>query len=205
MLALLVGGTPAGAAPPGEAILPPAGHAAGDARALAEAHGGELRALLRDLARCAPTLVVDRHGVAFRRPRGEPGAPLHLTLWAWVPGDAPLPGADPAGRAGEAFRRYGRVVFRRLLARGAILTDDRVGGYGFVLSWLGPGVRAGRPIAESLVLFADKVAGANFALDTIAAAPFLERVRVRLFEGETELPAARLPVADDGPAVGEPC
>jgi len=202
----LLGGIPARAGPPhGETILPPVGHAAGEARALAEAHGPQLRALADGLARCAPALTVDRHGIGFRRPQARPGAAPHLTLWAWLPADAPPPGRDPATRAGEAFRRYGRVLFRHLLARGAVLTDDRVGGYGLVLSWLGPASRGGRPIAESLVLFADKVAGANLALDTIGPGVFLDRATVRLFEGQTELSGVRPTIDGDGPPVAEPC
>ncbi len=86
-----------------------------------------------------------------------------------------------------------------------MFADRRVGGYGLVLSWLGPAFRGGRPIAESLALFADKLAVANFAHDTIGPAAFLARAEVRLFDGQTELPSSRLTVADGGAPVAEPC
>jgi hypothetical protein len=199
-----LGGVPARADAQDALILPPAAHATGQARALAEAHAGELRALAGAVARCAPAVTIERRGIAFQRPQQAPAATPHLTLWVWLPAE-PLPGGDPAARAGEAFRRYGRLLVRRLVARSAILTDDRVGGYGLILSWLGPGSQSGRPIAESLVMFTDKVTAANFALDTIAAPTFLERAELRLFEGRSELAGARPTMGDEEPPVRGSC
>jgi hypothetical protein len=187
-----------------EAILPPAGHVAGEPRALSEAHGAELRALVADLDRCGSGLSVERHGISFRRPQADPGARPHLTLWVWLHDPAPV-GGDPTARAADAFRRLGQPLLRRLLQRSGVFADGRVGGYGLVLSWLGPTSRAGRTVAESLILFADKLATANFVHETIGPATFLARATVRIFDGQTEVGGAPLAVADDGTPAEQPC
>jgi hypothetical protein len=203
------GGTPGqpalAPAPSDEAILPPASYTVPEARALAEAHAAELVAVRADLGRCPAGVALQRHGLAFRRSRGNPSAPPHLVLWVWLDGAALPRGRDPAGRGGEAFRRHGQVLLRRVLARPAVFADPRVGGYGLVLSWVGPTSLAGRPVAESLALFADKLTTANFVHETIGPAAFLARAEVRLFDGETEVPASRLVVTDDGAPTAEPC
>jgi hypothetical protein len=201
--ALALAATAGGQGAP-EAIMPPAGHVAGEPRALMEAHGAELRALVTALRRCASVLSVERHGISFRRPQAEPGARPHLTLWVWVHDPAPV-GADPAARAADAFRRHGQWLARRLLQRSGVFADARVGGYGLVISWLGPTSRGGRTVAESLVLFADKLAAANFAHETIGPATFLARASLRVFDGQTEIDGPRLAVTDDGASGEEPC
>lgn len=207
LAAVLLAPTGAGAAPADDAILPLESYASTDARALAEAHGAELRGLQGELRPCAPRIGVQRHGIAFRRPRAvaETAAP-YLTLWVWLDADALPAATDLPARAAAAFRRYGQALFRRLVARSPIFADTRVDGYGVILSWLSPEPKAGRPQAESLAVFADKVTAANFALDTIGPSTFLTRAAVRAFDGQAELGSLPLAVEDDGaPAAGLPC
>jgi len=198
----------AGAAPglaAEEAILPLDAHTVPDARALAGEYAGELRALNAGLARCAPELDVPRHGIGFRRPRGSAGGPPYLTLWVWLDPERPPRGPTLTSRASAAFGRYGHGLFARLLDRSPVFADSRVGGYSLVLTWLGPTERGGRLVGESLAVFADKLATANFVHDTIGPATFLARAEVRAFDGETELPPPAL-VLDDGAApAGLPC
>lgn len=183
-----------------EAILPLEQHAAGEARALAVEHAGELRRLQAELQPCATRLDVQRHGLAFRRPQTQPAAAPHLTLWVWVdPGQSPA-GGSLVARAGGVFGRHGRVLFARLLARTPVFTDPRVGGYGLILTWLSPAQRGGRLVGESLAVFADKLAVANFVHETIGAATFLARADVRAFDGQTELASPGLVVDDDAGA-----
>ncbi|MGH7322097.1 MAG: hypothetical protein ACRELA_21080 [Candidatus Rokuibacteriota bacterium] len=191
------------ALPREEAILPIESHMA-DTRALAETHIRELHGLYADLPRCVTGVGVERHGIGFRRPRGNPAAPPSLTLWVWLVGDQPPRGADLTARAGTAFRRYGQPLFRQLVARSAVFADARVGGYGLVLTWLGPARREGRLVGESLAVFADKITAANFAHDTIAPTVFLTRSDVRAFDGQTELGSLRVSVEDDGTLVVAP-
>jgi hypothetical protein len=179
-----------------EAILPLEQHAAGDAHALAADHAGELRRLQAEFEPCAGRLDVQRHGLAFRRPQSQPAAAPHLTLWVWVD-----PGRSPAGgslveRAAGVFGRQGRALFARLLARSPVFADPRVGGYGLILTWLSPAQRGGRLVGESLAIFADKLAAANFVHQTIAAATFLARADVRAFDGQTELTSPSLAIDD---------
>jgi hypothetical protein len=55
-------------------------------------------------------------------------------------------------------------------------------------------------VGESLVMFADKLTGANYVFGTIGPSVFLERARVRIFDGQIEVTPARLSVDDDIPA-----
>jgi len=190
---------PALAQPADESILPPEAHAP-DMRALVQEHAAGLRRLHAELARCAPELAIQKNGIAFRRPRGHSDGPPHLTLWVWLDGTRPPRGRSFGARAGEAFGRYGQGLFRRLLGQSAVFADARVGGYGLILTWVGPTERGGRVVGESLAVFADKVAVANFVLDTIGPEAFLSRAEVRAFDGETELPPPSLGLDDAAPA-----
>jgi len=203
---LLGGGRDVSVALPAEdAILPLEGYTQPDAQALAREHAAELGVLQTELRRCAPGLQLERHGIGFRHPQRVAGATPYLTLWVWLDRIGLPRGADLAGRAGGAFRRFGQPLVRRLIARTQVFTDQRVGGYGLILTWLGP--RTGeRLIAESLALFADKVTAANFAHDTIAPDVFLSRAAVRVFDGQKELPSLRLVGEDAGaPFNAAPC
>src|SRR5262245_45768026 len=193
---------PAGLAlalPADESILPPEAHAA-DLRPLVQEHAPALRQLYADVARCAPELAVQKKGIAFRRPRGRTDGPPHLTLWVWLDTARPPQGRSFAARAGEAFGHYGQALFRRLLGQSPVFADARVGGYGLILTWIGPTQRSGRVVGESLAVFADKLAAANFALDTIGPTAFLARAEVRAFDGETELPVPSLGLDDAAPS-----
>jgi hypothetical protein len=200
-LAIGVGAARASAQPADEALLPLDSYTTADARALASAHAGELRALQGALARCPAGAAIHRHGLAFRRPRGQTGALPYLSLWVWL---EPADGADLAARAADAFRRHGPRLFRRLVGRSAVFADARVGGYGLVLSWIGPRRQEGREVAESLAVFANKLAAANFAHDTIGPATLLSRAEVRLFDGQTEVTGPRIPIEDSADTVPAP-
>jgi hypothetical protein len=202
---VLAAASRAPAQPAEEAILPIEGYAARDARELAAAYSDELRALEAELRRCASGLDVHQHGIAFRRPRGGPAAP-YLTLWVWLTRAHSLRGADLHARASLAFGSYGQALFRRLLARSPVFADPRVGGYGIILTWPKPApMGGGRLVTESLAVFADKLAVANFAHDTIPASRFVTRADVRAFDGQTELASPRLGLEDDAPAAASAC
>jgi hypothetical protein len=96
-------------------------------------------------------------------------------------------------------------VARQLLGRSAVFTDHRVGGYGIVLTWLGPTPRNGRLVAESVAVFADKLATANFAHETVAPDAFLARAEVRLFDGDIETGSPTLVAGGSAPPVPTPC
>lgn len=180
-----------------EAILPLGQHTPGEARALAAEYAVELRRLQAELQPCAARLDVQRHGIAFRRPQTRPDAAPSLTLWVWVESGPPAGGGSLAARAAGVFERHGRGLFARLLARSPLFADPRVGGYGLILTWLSPTQQGGRLVGESLAVFADKLAVANFVHETIGAATFLARADVRAFDGQTELTSPRLTVDDD--------
>jgi hypothetical protein len=167
-------------------------------RALAQEHGAELSRLARELAPCAGRLDVMRHGIAFRRPQTRPSGPPHLILWVWVEPDRTPAGTSLGARASTVFERHGRRLFGRLLERSPVFADSRVGGYGLVLTWLSPATRSGRLVGESLSVFADKLAVANFVHETIGATTFLGRAELRAFDGQTEVGSPTLTVGDDG-------
>jgi hypothetical protein len=167
-------------------------------RGLAQEHAAELGRLQRELAPCAGRLDVLKHGIAFRRPQTRPGGPPHLILWVWIEPDRSPPGASLTARASTVFEGHGRRLFGRLLGRSPVFADPRVGGYGLILTWLSPATRDGRLVGESLSVFADKLAVANFVHETIGATTFLGRAEVRAFDGQTEVGSPTLTVADDG-------
>jgi hypothetical protein len=205
LLAGLVGAAPAAGLGPEEAILPVERYTAADVRALAEVHAGELRQLLVEFERCSPQLGLERHGIAFRRPRGTSGGVPSLTLWAWLDADSPS-GPDLAARAAYAFGRHGHTLFRRLVGRSGVFADPRVGGYGIVLTWLRPAPRGeGALVGESLAVFVDKLAAANFVHETIGPATFLARAEVRTFDGQTEVGAPRLAIDEQRPSPRPAC
>lgn len=185
-----------------EALLPTEQHAAGEPRALAEQYANELGRLEADITPCAAQVAVHRHGIAFRRPQGGAARAPYLTLWVWVDRARPPAGASLLARAGDAFGRYGRPLFGRLLGRSPVFAEPRVGGYGLILTWLGPASSGGRLVGESLAVFADKLAVANFVHEAIGAGTFLARAEVRAFDGQDELPPPRLAVDEDAPV---PC
>jgi hypothetical protein len=184
----------------GDGILSFEEHAAGEARALAQVHAGELRALQSDIDRCLAGVAVQRKGIAFRQPRGFATDAPYLTLWVWLTDGRAPGGGDIAARATDAFRRHAQTLFRRLVGRSPVFADPRVGGFGLILTWLGPIPRDGRIVGESLVMFADKLTVANYVFDTIAPSVFLERAGVRIFDGQTEVKLTPLSVNDDVPA-----
>jgi hypothetical protein len=195
----LVGPASAYAQSVGDGVLSFEEHAAGEARALAQTHAGELHALQSDIDRCRAGVAVQRKGIAFRQPRDFAADTPYLTLWVWLTSGQAPGGGDITARATDAFRRHAQALFRRLVGRSPVFADPRVGGFGLILTWVGPSPRDGRVVGESLVLFADKLTVANYVFDTIAPSVFLERAGVRIFNGQTEVPA-RLSVNDDAPA-----
>ncbi|MGH7268255.1 MAG: hypothetical protein ACREMB_25835 [Candidatus Rokuibacteriota bacterium] len=196
-------GVSAAAPPAGGALLPVEEHDSPDARLLAETHAEELVRLHADVLRCHPGMAIHRHGIGFRKPRRGPNPAPALTLWVWLDPAQPPRGADLAARAGDAFRRQGAALFRRLIGRSPVFADPRVDGYGVVLTWLSPVQRGRRLVGESLAVFADKLAAANFVHETISSAVFLSRAQVRAFDGETELERPQLRLSDDEAPAGD--
>ena len=184
----------------GDRILSLEEHAAGEARALAQTHAAEMHALQSDIDRCLAGIAVQRKGIAFRHPRGFAADAPYLTLWVWLTDGRAPGGGDIATRATDAFRRHAQALFRRLVGRSPVFADPRVGGFGLILTWVGPMPRDGRVVGESLVMFADKLTVANYVFDTIAPSVFLDRAGVRIFDGQTEVKPAPLSVDDGAPA-----
>ncbi len=204
-LALVVGlpGPDARAARPfDEALLPAQDYTSAEARVLAEVHAGELRALYDNVLRCLPELDFQLDGIAFRLPRTVSGSSPRLSVWLWLDATRPPVGADTGARATDAFQRYARRLFGRLVARQVVFEDSRVGGYAIVLSWIGPRKIGGRPVAESLVVTSAKPEVAAFAAGTMPSAEFLASAVVRAFDGQTELPRPSLPVEDAAAPAG---
>ena len=153
-----------------------------------------------DIDRCLAGVAVQRKGIAFRHPRGFAADAPYLTLWVWLTDGRAPGGGDIATRATDAFRRHAQALFRRLVGRSPVFADPRVGGFGLILTWVGPMPRDGRVVGESLVMFADKLTVANFVFDTIAPSVFLDGAGVRIFDGQTEVKPAPLSVDDGAPA-----
>jgi hypothetical protein len=150
--------------------------------------------------RCAPELDFHQPGIGFRKPRGKPQLAPHLSVWLVASQGVAPSGESLGARAAEAFHRYGGRLLRRLLARQPIGADARLGGYGIVLTWMRP-AQGGDPVGETLVAFVDKAAAAEFAGNRLGGRALLAGADVRLFDGQTELPAIPVPV-DDAKVLG---
>lgn len=188
-----------------EAILPIADYKAQDTRALAQAYLAELRVLYESVRRCAPEVDFHERGLGFRRPLGVDGLPPYLATWVWIPSEPALPADGLAARATEAFRRYAPRLLPQLVAREAIHTDSRVGGYGIVLTWVKPG-GADPPIGETLVVFMPKAAATPFADGAATFTELLMQARIRAFDGQTEVTLTRLAIPDgELPVRPPPC
>lgn len=185
-----------------EAIYPLAEYKATDARVLAEAHASELRQLYEGVRRCVPEVDFHRQGLGFRRPIGATEGGPHLTLWVWTP---TVEGRDLPARAADAFRRFSPRLWAEAAKRQPVHADGRVGGYGLVLSWLKPG-GGDSPVGETLVLFAPKAAVAAFVEGRLSVADLRRQARIRLFDGQIEvpLPGGIPPEAGTGPITPPP-
>jgi hypothetical protein len=178
-----------------EAVLPLREYRAADARALAEAHAPELRRLYEEIRRCVPELAFHQPGIGFRKPRGKPQLPPHLSIWLIADTSAAPGGGDLGSRAADAFQRYGTRLFQRLLARDPVRADTRLGGYGVVLTWMRTS-QGGEPQGETMVVFVDTGTATAFAGGTLGARAALDRADIRLFEGDTERAGVRISVDD---------
>jgi hypothetical protein len=181
----------------GQGVRPVQDETDRDARALAETHQGALEGLQEEVTRCEPELDVHRHGIGFRRPRDRRASPS-LALWVWVNGGRTPEGDSLAARAGRAFALHGRRLFGRLVAREAVRTDPRLGGFALVLTWFPPG-RTDPPIGETLVVFGDRPLVEALVRDEVSASDFLQRARLRAFDGQDEV---RLPPLSAPPGDG---
>jgi len=78
-----------------------------------------------------------------------------------------------------------------------VAADGRVGGYGLILSWVGPRKIKDLPVKESLVVFARKEPASDFAAGDSTLYDFLTAADVRLFDGQDELPFPALAARDE--------
>ena len=188
-----------------EAIFPLSEYKAADARALAQTHLSELRALYQSVRRCTPEVDFHQHGLGFRRPLGVEGQPPYLATWVWIPSEPALPADGVGARAVEAFRRYAPKLLPQLVARDVIHADARVGGYGLVLTWVKPG-GAEPPIGETLVVFLPKASATPFVNGAATFTELLAPARIRVFDGQTEVKLAGLAIPDgEAPVRPPPC
>ena len=188
-----------------EAIFPLSEYKAADARALAQTHLGELRALYQSVRRCTPEVDFHQHGLGFRRPLGVEGQPPYLATWVWIPSEPALPADGVGPRAVEAFRRYAPKLLPQLVARDVIHADARVGGYGLVLTWVKPG-GADPPIGETLVVFLPKASATPFVNGAATFTELLAQARIRVFDGQTEMKPAGLAIPNgEAPVRPPPC
>jgi len=178
-----------------EVVIPLLQYRTADTRVLADTYDADLRLLHADLRRCVPELDFNQPGIGFRKPRGKPQLAPHLSIWMIADQSVGPNGEDLATKAADAFQRYGRRLFRRLLARDSIGADPRMGGYGVVLTWMwtppGEDLRG-----ETLVVFVDGASAAGFVAGALGASALLDHADIRLFEGDVEQPGVRVSVND---------
>jgi hypothetical protein len=171
------------------------GYTTAKGRALATAHGAELRRIYTRVYHCRPWLEVHKRGLGFTRPAGSAGDDRYLNIWVSVeqritPEFAALPAPR---RASAMFSRHGVDLLRQLAADGRVFADPALTGYSVILTWLKPGLPAGeQQVTETLGVFADKATVRQFLGGRLGGAQFVERATIVAFDGRERL--GRIPL-----------
>lgn len=194
---VLAGGAPA--APPESHILPPAQHATEKGRALARKYAPALHELNAGIYNCMPWLDVPNDSIGFFKPKHLAGDERYLSLRIYVEQD-PSPQFTAlgfAGRASAMFSRYTGDMLRRMTQDAAILTDPDVSGFTLIIGWLKQAAPDGRPIHETIAIFADKADATAYLAGRAKIADLAGRALVLGYDGEKPLGKVALQVWED--------
>jgi hypothetical protein len=195
------------AAPPEDAVLPPELYSSEKGRALAVRHSQELRALNAGIYHCLPWVEVHRaqagknFGIGFYRPPHLSSSDhRYLSLHIFVEQDpspqfAALPFHD---RASAMYSRYTIPLLRRMARSQALAADRDVDGFTIVLEWLKEAASRGdRPVHETIAVFIDKSAAAEFLGGQLTPRGLADRAKILGWEGETPRGPIRIALYND--------
>ncbi|MEK7701497.1 MAG: hypothetical protein AAB418_05770 [candidate division NC10 bacterium] len=188
------------AAPPEDHTVPPEQYTSEKARGLAARHAGALRELNAAIYGCMPWLDLPKQSIGFFRPKHIARDDRYFSLRVYVEQDpspqfAALPFKD---RASAMFSRYVATMLRRMTASAALLADPAVDGFTVIVGWLKEAVQAGgRPVHETIAVFLEKAAAADYLGGRAPIRDLVARAVVFGYDGETPLGRLQLQAWED--------
>jgi hypothetical protein len=196
----IVGG--ARAAPPEDNILPADQYTTDKGRTLGAKYATALRELNAGIYNCMPWLDVQRQGIGFFRPKHmtPPKDDRYLSLRIYVDQDpsAPFSALKFEERASAMFSRYVGEMLRRMTQTASILSDPAVDGFTVIVDWLKQTGGTGRPVRETIAVFTERPAAADYLAARAKIADLAARAVVFGYDGETPLGRFRLQAWEDG-------
>jgi hypothetical protein len=194
--------SPTAAAPaaPEDRILAPEHYTSDKAKTLAVRHGDALRDLNARIYHCMPWVEIQKQSIGFFKPKHATQDDRYLSLRIYVDQEPSPAFAQLAmtERASAMFSRYVGPLLRRM-AQPSVVADDSVDGFTVIVEWLKqiPTSAGARPVHETIAVFVQKSAVADFLAGRTSPQDLAGRAVVLGFDGETSLGDLKLAAWDD--------
>ena len=197
----LTGVSPAAAAPSDQSVLPAEKHTSEKGRRLASTYAGSLRDLSAKIYHCVPWVEVKRNGIGFYKPKHLEGDIRYLSVHLYID-QQPSPefaAFTIEERASRMFSRYVGPMLKRMARPSGLLADTGVDGFTVIVEWLKqtPATASARPVHETIAVFIERSAVADYVGGRIAGRDLAARGRVLGWDGETAVGPMRLASWDD--------
>ena len=188
----LVTATGALAAPLDDSVLPPDQYTSQKARTLGQKYATALHDLNAGIRHCLPWLSVHKESIGFFRPKHLDPAKddRYLSLRIYVEQEISPEFASlrMEGRASAMFSRYVGSLLQRMTQHAEIVADTLLDGFTVIVDWRKPTSQPlGRPVRETIAVFADRPTVAGYVAGRISVSDLAARVAVFGFDGETAL------------------
>jgi hypothetical protein len=200
--ALVLAAMPAAAAAPSDqSVLPPEQHTSDKGRRLATTYDKALRDMSAKIYHCMPWVEVKRNGIGFYKPKHLDGDLRYLSVNLYID-QQPSPefaAFTIEERASRMFSRYVGPMLKRMARPSGILADNSIDGFTVILEWLKqmPASSNSRPVHETIAVFLERPAVADYVGGRLAARELATRARILGWDGETSVGALRLASWDD--------
>jgi hypothetical protein len=189
------------AAPSDDRILPVEQYSSEKARTLALKYAPALRTLNATIYHCMPWTEVQKQSIGFYKPKYLPaGDDRYLSVRLYVEQDASpqFSALRFDERASSMFSRYVGPMLQRMTTNASMLRDPSLDGFTVILEWLKQTpTEGGRPIHETIAVFLDRPAVADYLTGSHRAGDLAGKARVFGWDGETPLGQQRLMAWDD--------
>jgi hypothetical protein len=189
------------AGPPDDRIMPAGQFTTEKARQLATTHAQALRDLNAAVYHCLPWLEVQKQSIGFFRPKGATQDERNLSIRVYIEQDQSpkFAALRVEERASAMFSRYVGTFLRRMTASRAVMADPALDGFTVILEWQKQAARVNgdRPVHETVAIFIQKSAAAEYLAGRVSIGQLAQRTRVLGWDGETALGQLRLTAWDD--------
>jgi hypothetical protein len=201
VLTLSVIGSAWAAGAPEDRILPVEQYTSEKARTLAANYRSVLRDLNAGIYHCLPWVEVQRASIGFFKPKGSQLDDRYLSVRLYIEQEpsAQFSGLAVEERASSMFSRYVGPMLKRMTMSPGLMADPAVDGFTVILEWLKqvPASASARPIHETIAVFVDKAAAADYLKGAVLGRDLASKSRVMGWDGETSLGPLRLSAWDD--------